>query len=33
VWPFYAWLIIYDPATKPLEIVRVWHGSQRKSKL
>jgi plasmid stabilization system protein ParE len=33
VWPFYSWLIIYDPATKPLEIVRVWHGAQRKPKL
>lgn len=33
VWPFYSWLIIYDPATKPLEIVRVWHSAQRRPSL
>jgi len=33
VWSFYSWLIIYDPAAKPLEIVRVWHGAQRKPNL
>jgi antitoxin ParD1/3/4/toxin ParE1/3/4 len=27
-WPVYAYLIIYNPATKPLEIVRIVHGAQ-----
>ena len=26
--PVYSYLIIYNPATKPLEIVRVLHGTQ-----
>lgn len=29
VWPFYSYLIVYRPQTKPLEIVRVWHGAQK----
>lgn len=33
VWPFYSWLIIYDPATKPLEVVRIWHGARRRPNL
>lgn len=26
--PVYSYLIIYNPATEPLEIVRVLHGAQ-----
>jgi len=26
VWPIYSYLIVYDPETKPVEIVRVLHG-------
>ena len=25
-WPIYSYLIIYDPATQPLEIVRILSG-------
>ena len=25
-WPVYAYLIIYDPETKPVQIIRVLHG-------
>jgi toxin ParE1/3/4 len=25
-WPLYSYLIVYDPDTKPVEIVRVLHG-------
>jgi antitoxin ParD1/3/4 len=25
-WPIYSYLIVYDPETKPVEIVRVVHG-------
>jgi antitoxin ParD1/3/4/toxin ParE1/3/4 len=25
-WPIYSYLIVYDPETKPVEIVRVLHG-------
>ena len=25
-WPVYSYLIIYDPATRPLEIVRILSG-------
>ena len=25
-WPVYSYLVIYDPKTKPVEIVRVLHG-------
>ncbi|MSU61052.1 MAG: type II toxin-antitoxin system RelE/ParE family toxin [Pedosphaera sp.] len=25
-WPVYSYLIIYDPATQPLEIVRILSG-------
>jgi antitoxin ParD1/3/4/toxin ParE1/3/4 len=27
-WSVYSYLIIYNPVTKPLEIVRVLHGAQ-----
>ena len=27
-WPVYSYLIIYNPATEPLEIVRILHGAQ-----
>lgn len=27
-WPVYSYLIVYDPITKPLEIIRVVHGAQ-----
>jgi toxin ParE1/3/4 len=27
-WPVFSYLIIYDPATKPIGIARVMHGSQ-----
>ena len=27
-WPVYSYLIIYDPARNPIEIIRVVHGSQ-----
>ena len=33
VWPFYAYLIIYKPGTPPLEVVRIWHGTQRRPSL
>ena|SRR5579871_1215263 len=25
-WPVYSYLIVYDPETKPVQIVRVLHG-------
>ena len=27
-WPVGAYLIVYDPATRPLEILRVLHGAR-----
>jgi plasmid stabilization system protein ParE len=27
-WPVYSYLIIYRPATRPLEILRVLHGKR-----
>ncbi len=27
-WPIYSYLIVYDPITKPLEIIRIAHGAQ-----
>jgi toxin ParE1/3/4 len=27
-WPAFSYLIVYDPAARPLAIVRVLHGSQ-----
>ena len=33
VWPFYSYLVIYKPETSPLEIVRIWHGAQRRPRL
>jgi toxin ParE1/3/4 len=25
-WPIYSYLIVYDPETKPVQIVRILHG-------
>jgi len=25
-WPVYSYLIVYDPETKPVQIIRVLHG-------
>jgi len=25
-WPIYSYLIVYDPETKPVQILRVLHG-------
>lgn len=25
-WPLYSYLIVYDPETKPIQIIRVLHG-------
>ena len=33
VWPFYSYLIVYRPESKPLEIVRVWHSAQKLPRL
>ena len=30
-WPVYSYLIVYDPATRPIEIIRVIHGSREVS--
>ena len=27
-WPVFSYLIIYNPATRPIEIVRIIHGSR-----
>ena len=27
-WPVFSYLIVYDPATTPLQIIAVWHGAQ-----
>jgi toxin ParE1/3/4 len=27
-WPVFSYLIVYDPATKPVEIVRILHGKR-----
>jgi len=27
-WPVFSWLIIYNPVNRPLEIIRVLHGSR-----
>lgn len=27
-WPVFSWLIVYDPARRPIEIVRVLHGAR-----
>lgn len=32
-WPIYSYLIIYDPAARPLEIVRVLSGYRDLAKL
>ena len=31
--PVYSWEIIYNAETRPLRILRVWHGAQEKQKL
>lgn len=28
-WPLFSYLIVYDPAKKPVEIVRVLHGRRQ----
>lgn len=25
-WPIYSYLVVYDPATEPVQIIRVLHG-------
>ncbi|HZS89863.1 MAG TPA: type II toxin-antitoxin system RelE/ParE family toxin [Chloroflexota bacterium] len=32
-WPVFAYLIVYDPAKRPIEIVRVLHGARDVSTL
>ena len=32
-WPVGKYLIIYRPDTKPLQIIRIWHGAQRSPEL
>ena len=32
-WSVYSYLVIYDPATRPIEIMRVIHGSREVSAL
>jgi len=32
-WPIYSYLIVYDPAVKPIEIVRVLSGYRDLAKL
>lgn len=27
-WPVRSYLIVYRPATKPLQVVRFWHGAR-----
>jgi antitoxin ParD1/3/4/toxin ParE1/3/4 len=29
----YSYLVIYDPATSPVQILRVWHGAQEKPEI
>ena len=30
VWPVYSYLVIYNPDSRPVHILRVWHGAQEK---
>jgi toxin ParE1/3/4 len=30
-WPVISYLIVYDPATRPIEILRIIHGSREVS--
>ena len=30
-WPIFSYLIIYDPAKRPIEILRIIHGSREVS--
>jgi antitoxin ParD1/3/4/toxin ParE1/3/4 len=27
-WPIYSYLIIYRPETRPMQVIRVWHGAR-----
>jgi toxin ParE1/3/4 len=27
-WPVYSYLVVYDPATEPVRIVRIVHGAR-----
>jgi plasmid stabilization system protein ParE len=27
-WPVRSYLVVYRPATKPLQVVRFWHGAR-----
>jgi plasmid stabilization system protein ParE len=29
----YSYLIIYDPVTSPVQILRIWHGAQEKPEI
>jgi len=29
----YSYLIIYDPITSPVQILRIWHGAQEKPEI
>ena len=29
----YSYLVIYDPTTMPLQILRIWHGAQEKPEI
>ena len=29
----YSYLIIYDPITSPVQILRIWHGAQQKPEI
>ena len=33
VWGLYDYLIIYKPETRPLQILRLWHGARRPPRL
>jgi toxin ParE1/3/4 len=32
-WPVYSYLIVYDPETKPVQIIRVLHGMRDAEKI
>ena len=29
----YSYLVIYNPAARPVQIVRIWHGAQEKPQI
>jgi antitoxin ParD1/3/4/toxin ParE1/3/4 len=33
VWSVYSYLVIYNPDTRPVRILRVWHGAQEKPEI